>query len=59
LAWWQSQPFLPAQQPKPSIAVDAFDYSTVMTSIQAVFGKRQRDSKSNYLANQVQKDFGR
>jgi curli biogenesis system outer membrane secretion channel CsgG len=29
---------LPAQQPKPSIAVDAFDYSTVMTSIQAVFG---------------------
>ncbi|MEO5922760.1 MAG: CsgG/HfaB family protein [Bryobacteraceae bacterium] len=29
---------LPAQQTKPSIAVDAFDYSTVMTSIQAVFG---------------------
>ena len=31
---------LPAQQPqtKPSISVEAFDYSTVMTSIQAVFG---------------------
>lgn len=29
---------LPAQQTKPSIAVDAFDYSTVMTSVQAVFG---------------------
>lgn len=29
---------MPAQQPKPSIAVDAFDYSTVMTSVQAVFG---------------------
>ncbi len=29
---------LPAQQTKPSIAVDAFDYSTVMTQVQAVFG---------------------
>jgi curli biogenesis system outer membrane secretion channel CsgG len=29
---------LPAQQTKPSIYVDAFDYSTVMTSVQAVFG---------------------